>query len=123
MTEAAAGRVPFGGALATFAGTVTPRRPVIPAGTAAADVVEELYRCHGIGLIRFAMTLVGDRPTAEDVVQDAFAGLHRAVHQLSDPAKALAYLRVCVVNGCRSVHRSRRRSLTRLARELTGEEV
>jgi|HubBroStandDraft_3_1064219.scaffolds.fasta_scaffold316542_2 RNA polymerase sigma factor (sigma-70 family) len=113
MTEAAASRVPFGGVLATFADPVTLSRPVRPARMAADEVLEELYRCHGIGLIRFALTLVGDRPTAEDVVQDAFAGLHRTVHQLSDPAKALAYLRVCVVNGCRSVHRSRRRAFGR----------
>jgi RNA polymerase sigma factor (sigma-70 family) len=110
MTQVAAGRVPFGGALATLADSVTSIRPVRPARMAAGEVLEELYRCHGVGLIRFAVTLVGDRPTAEDVVQDAFAGLHRTVHQLSDPAKALAYLRVSVVNGCRSVHRSRRRA-------------
>jgi RNA polymerase sigma factor (sigma-70 family) len=52
--------------------------------------------------------LVGDKPTAEDVVQDAFAGLYRMSDRLSNPDNALAYLRVGVVNGCRSVHRSRR---------------
>jgi RNA polymerase sigma factor (sigma-70 family) len=109
MTEAVASRDPFGGAIAALADAVIPGRSVPTARTATDEVLEELYRFHGLGLIRFAVTLVGDLPTAEDVVQDAFAGLHRAAHQLSDPAKALPYLRVCVVNGCRSVHRSRRR--------------
>ena len=74
----------------------------------AGQLVAELYRAHGLALVRTAVLLVGDRPTAEDVVQDAFAGLYRMSHRLSSPDKALAYLRVSVVNGCRSVHRSRR---------------
>lgn len=74
----------------------------------ADQFVGELYRAHGLALVRTAVLLVGDRPTAEDVVQDAFAGLYRMSHRLSSPDKALAYLRVSVLNGCRSVHRSRR---------------
>jgi RNA polymerase sigma-70 factor (sigma-E family) len=74
----------------------------------AGQLVGELYRTHGLTLVRTAVLLVGDKPTAEDVVQDAFAGLYRMAHRLSSPDKALAYLRVSVVNGCRSVHRSRR---------------
>lgn len=74
----------------------------------ADQLVSDLYRAHGLTLVRTAVLLVGDRPTAEDVVQDAFAGLYRMSHRLSSPDKALAYLRVSVLNGCRSVHRSRR---------------
>jgi|HubBroStandDraft_3_1064219.scaffolds.fasta_scaffold29024_2 RNA polymerase sigma-70 factor (sigma-E family) len=76
--------------------------------TSADQLVGELYRAHGLALVRIAMLLVGDKPTAEDVVQDAFAGLYRMSDRLRDPDKALAYLRVSVVNGCRSVHRARR---------------
>jgi RNA polymerase sigma factor (sigma-70 family) len=74
----------------------------------ADQLVAELYRTHGLAVLRIALLLVGDKPTAEDVVQDAFAGLYRMSHQLSSPDRALAYLRVSVVNGCRSVHRARR---------------
>lgn len=59
-------------------------------------------------MTRLALMLTGDRATAEDVVQDAFLGLHRQWHRLDDPRNAVSYLRTCVVNGCRSVHRSRR---------------
>ena len=46
--------------------------------TVAADAVGDLYRAHGLGLIRFALMLVGDQGTAEDVVQEAFLALYRA---------------------------------------------
>lgn len=75
----------------------------------AADGVDALYREHGLGLIRFALMLTGDKQTAEDVVQDAFLGLHRNWEQVRDPASHLAYLRAAVVNGARAVHRRRGR--------------
>jgi RNA polymerase sigma factor (sigma-70 family) len=75
--------------------------------------VADLYRDHGVVLVRIALALVGDRQTAEDVVQDAFLGLYRALPRLTTPGNALAYLRASVVNGCRSVHRSRQRSFRR----------
>ena len=81
--------------------------------SAPADVVAGLYQEHGLALVRTAMMLVGDKPTAEDVVQDAFIGLYRAVPRLGNLDKALAYLRASVVNGCRSVHRARQRAFAR----------
>jgi RNA polymerase sigma-70 factor (sigma-E family) len=72
--------------------------------------VSYLFRAHGPALLRLALLLVGDQPSAEDVVQEAFIGLHRAMPRLRDQDKALPYLRVAVVNGCRSVHRARRRA-------------
>ena len=38
--------------------------------------VTALFRRHYAELVRVAVMLVGDRPTAEDVVQDVFARLH-----------------------------------------------
>jgi len=79
---------------------------MIGAGTPAASV-DDLYREHAVGLIRLAVLLVGDQATAEDVVQDAFVGLYRGWGRLRDPGNALGYLRTAVINGCRSVHRSK----------------
>ena len=73
-----------------------------------AEGLERLYREQAVAMIRLALTLTGDRATAEDVVQDAFLGLHRRWPRLDDPGNAISYLRTSVVNGCRSVHRSRR---------------
>jgi DNA-directed RNA polymerase specialized sigma24 family protein len=36
-----------------------------------------------------ALVLVGDRPSAEGVVQDAFLGLYRSLHRLRDTDKVL----------------------------------
>jgi RNA polymerase sigma-70 factor (sigma-E family) len=75
-----------------------------------ARAVDDLYRAHALGLIRFALMLTGDQTTAEDVVQDAFLGLYQGWHRVRDPSRVLGYLRTAVLNGCRSVQRSRRRA-------------
>lgn len=61
-----------------------------------------------------AKLLVGDQQSAEDVVQDVFLGLYRALPRLRDPQRILPYLRVAVVNRSRSTLRSRRRAALRL---------
>lgn len=84
-------------------------REAVPPG----QLVDELYRGHALRLTRTALLLVGDRPSAEDVVQEAFLGLFRGLGRLSDPDRAVAYLRASVLNGCRSVLRSRKRARLR----------
>ena len=56
-----------------------------PAQTSVpAEAVTALYRAHALGLIRLAVVMLGDRPAAEDVVQEAFCGLYRRWYSLSD---------------------------------------
>jgi len=76
--------------------------------------LEDLYREHRMRFVRLAILLVDDPATAEDVVQEAFTGLHRHWSGLRDENAALGYLRTAVVNGSRSVLRRRR-----TAREYT----
>jgi RNA polymerase sigma-70 factor (sigma-E family) len=78
----------------------------------AADAVTALYEAHALGLVRLAVVMLGDRPAAEDVVQEAFCGLYRRWHGLSDSTNALAYVRSSVINGCRSALRRRVRQLS-----------
>jgi RNA polymerase sigma-70 factor (sigma-E family) len=80
-----------------------------PGTTEAATGVTALYEAHASGLIRLAVIMLGNRQVAEDVVQDAFFGLYRNWSGLSDPAKALAYVRSSVLNNCRSALRGQRR--------------
>ncbi|TYB48153.1 sigma-70 family RNA polymerase sigma factor [Actinomadura chibensis] len=68
-----------------------------------------LYEAHALDLVRLALVMVGDRPTAEDVVQDSFLGLYRRWGRLKDTDKALTYLRSSVLNNCRTVLRRRGR--------------
>ena len=78
-------------------------------GTAEAPLtLEDLYRQHRMRLVRLAILLVDEPATAEDVVQEAFTGLHRHWTGLRDEAAALGYLRTAVVNGSRSVLRRRK---------------
>jgi RNA polymerase sigma-70 factor (sigma-E family) len=89
----------------------------------AAEAVTALYRAHALGLIRLAVVMLGDRPAAEDVVQEAFCGLYRRWHTLSDTGKALSYVRSSVMNGCRSVLRRRNRQQAHLADDPLGESA
>jgi RNA polymerase sigma-70 factor (sigma-E family) len=85
--------------------------------TLAADARSEvtaLYREHALGLARLAYVILGDRTGAEDVVQEAFCGLYRRFQHLSEPAKAVPYLRSSVLNGCRSQLRRSQRVLQSL---------
>jgi RNA polymerase sigma-70 factor (sigma-E family) len=68
---------------------------------------DELYQQAWWPLVRLAIGLVDDRGVAEDVVQDAFAGLYRRWDSIREPAAAIGYLRTSVVNNSRSVLRRR----------------
>lgn len=71
--------------------------------------IEELYHHRRLSLVRLAVLLVDDLPTAEDVVQDAFTALFRRHgHRLGSLDDPEAYLRTSVVNAARSVLRRRR---------------
>ncbi|HEU5472996.1 MAG TPA: SigE family RNA polymerase sigma factor [Actinophytocola sp.] len=89
-------------------------RSVPPPAPEAPLTLEDLYRTHRMRLIRLALLLVDEPATAEDVVQEAFTGLHRNWGNLRDAAAAVGYLRTAVVNGSRSVLRRRK-----TAREYT----
>jgi RNA polymerase sigma-70 factor (sigma-E family) len=86
---------------------VEPPTETLPIGLEARQHVSALYRTHALALVKLAVLMTGDQPTAEDVVQDAFLGLYRRWSALHDADKALGYLRSSVLNGCRSVHRMR----------------
>ena len=68
----------------------------------------ELYAAHRVGLGAHGGPARGRAGAAEDVVQDAFAAFATRAGAMRDPGAALGYLRVSVVNGCRSALRRRR---------------
>ncbi|HEX6934822.1 MAG TPA: SigE family RNA polymerase sigma factor [Streptosporangiaceae bacterium] len=100
--------------------------------SSAEGCVTALYQAHALGLTRLAHVMLGDKASAEDVVQEAFCGLYRNWSRLSDPSAALPYLRASVLNGCRSAIRRRRLRASKAMYEpaaasaesvvLTGEE-
>lgn len=76
-------------------------------GWGADEAVTHLYAAHYRSLVRLAALLLRDTAAAEEVVQDSFVAMHGAWRRLSDPDKALAYLRQSVVNRSRSALRHR----------------
>lgn len=86
----------------------------------AREAIAGLYELHAVAMIRLGVVMLGDRAAAEDVVQEAFCGLFRHWARLSDPAKALPYLRSSVLNGCRSALRRRRTRHDRPAGGASG---
>jgi RNA polymerase sigma-70 factor (sigma-E family) len=90
-------------------------------GASADGAVTELYEAHALGMIRLAHIMLGDRQSAEDVVQDAFCGLYRRWPNLADPASAVHYVRSAVLNRCRSV--LRRRTSSSAPHDLTGRSA
>jgi len=86
------------------------------AGAQDLTGLASLFRQHHADLVRLAVLLVRDQPTAEDVVQDVFARLHAKPGRAARSGEELAYIRAAVLNGCRSV--LRRRSVARRAGRL-----
>ncbi len=105
-----------------------PAPDAVKPGPAAAaveidDLVQDLYQTHATTFVRAANLLLRDRQSAEDVVQDAFLSLYRALPRLNDHDKILPYLRTAVLNRARSALRTRRRAAVRQAQQETQPEV
>jgi RNA polymerase sigma-70 factor (sigma-E family) len=79
------------------------------AAPAGPPVIDELYRERRLPLVRLAVLMVDDLPTAEDIVQDVFTRLYRGhgtgLDAVADPD---AYLVSAVMNAARSALRRRR---------------
>lgn len=89
----------------------------------ATAAVGELYQATAVGLIRLAYVILGDRQAAEDVVQDAFCNLFRRWDRLSHADGAEYYVRVAVLNACRSALRRRAVRSRRVLYELPAPSV
>jgi RNA polymerase sigma-70 factor (sigma-E family) len=67
----------------------------------------DLYRSHAKELVEMLWVFVGDRATAEDIVQEAFIRVHRAWPRLRDRGSLVPYLRSTAFNLARSGFRRR----------------
>lgn len=81
------------------------------AGKPAALDLEALHARHYGELVRLAALVLGDRPSAEEVVQEAFARTLENKPRMREPDRAVSYLRSAVLNGCRN--RVARRNVAR----------
>jgi RNA polymerase sigma factor (sigma-70 family) len=94
---------------ATTAITGSSPAPAPPPPPTGHPAIDELYHGRRLSLVRLAVLMVDDQPTAEDIVQDVFAALFRRhgpdLRSVSDPH---AYLTTGVMNAARSTLRRRR---------------
>ena len=93
------------------------RVPLVPVEVSVREPFDVLYQREFVGLVRLAMVLVDNQEQAEEVVQDAFAGLYLRYRVVSSP---LAYVRASVLNGSRKVLR-RRILVRRYPSQPTGD--
>src|SRR5215469_1128718 len=77
------------------------------AASDADQAITAMYITEYGSLVRMSVVLVGDVPTAEEVVQESFIAMYGAWRRLRDIDKAVSYLRRSVVNRSRSVLRHR----------------
>lgn len=111
-----------------------PASPEVPGGTAGegiadADLPEpqvlrptfvETYRHRLTPLVRLAVALTGSEEAAEDIVHDVFVRAHGRWDRIEAPD---AYLRVAVVNACRSAARRARSERIALAKQTAEPSV
>ena len=86
---------------------------------------EEIYRTHVHAVFRFAMSVAGDRATAEDLTSEAFLALHRNLKSI-DSSLLPAWLLTVVRNRARDLWRRQAvetRVLEGLAEEPQTETV
>lgn len=90
---------------------------------AGDDPLTDLYAAHWASLVRLAWLLMHDQGRAEEVVQEVFVAAHPRMGELREAGNALAYLRRCVVNGCRSTYRHQQVEDRWLRREAGSAEA
>jgi RNA polymerase sigma factor (sigma-70 family) len=94
--------------------------PAPSTGPAVALSLEDWYRQHHLDLVRLGTLACGEQAMAEDAVQEVFAAMHRKPPALRNQGNPLPYLRVAVLNRCRSGIR-RRQSGERARLRLVAE--
>jgi RNA polymerase sigma-70 factor (ECF subfamily) len=84
-----------------------------------AETIEELFAAMESPLLSYALRLVGERPLAEDIVQEAFMRLHAQFEQVREPRRWLYR----TAHNLAVNHRRRERKIIPLEVEKEGEET
>jgi RNA polymerase sigma-70 factor (sigma-E family) len=93
-------------------------RPVEPSPQILSGRLDELYRLHHLDMLRLAYLICGDRPLAEDLVQEAFVRVASRFVELRNPDAFGPYLRRTLINLCRKQFRRKRVERAYLEREV-----
>jgi RNA polymerase sigma factor (sigma-70 family) len=94
---------------------------VVETGVSDREVAaENFYRAHRARAVGWAVVLTGRSDVGEELAQDA---LLRTIDQLDGLHNPTAYLRVAVVNACRSWHRASSREDRRVVKSHRDKGV
>ena len=77
---------------------------------AAADAPADygaLYDAHHVRVLRLCRVMLGDPDDAQEICQEVFLKLHRALRDSGEPVRWEAWLTTVTVNACRDQRRSR----------------
>lgn len=77
------------------------------AAAAPSEDYGDLYRAHHARILRLCRVMLGDPDDAQEVCQDIFLKLHRALRDEREPVRWEAWLTTVAVNACRDQRRSR----------------
>ncbi len=77
------------------------------APSAAPGNYDDLYRAHRLRVLRLCRVMLGDPDDAQEVCQEVFLKLHRALHDERAPVRWEAWLTTVTLNACRDQRRSR----------------
>jgi RNA polymerase sigma factor (sigma-70 family) len=98
-------------------GTLMTLTPVKQTAAPAIEVAD-LYERHSAGLRRWAIALVGNIESAEEIVQDAFVSLQQRGQTVDQP---MAYLNQTVLNLARTTMRRQRRTPIAVPKECADD--
>lgn len=101
-------------------GDDTPHALIVRLQEADASAITLVYQQHHVAVRAFAQRLIGDIEAAEDLVQDVFVALPRAVARFRGDSSLRTFLVSIAVNHAKNHVRAaarRRAALGRLARE------
>jgi len=76
-----------------------------------ADALTRVYLTYKDRLLALAVSLSGDRATAEDALHDVFVNLASSAHSMRIQTNLRAYLSTCVANRIRNVQRRANRQV------------
>lgn len=77
-----------------------------------------LYRAHGHLVLRRARALLGNEADAQEALQDVFAGIVRAPHELERAASPVGWLYQATTHLCLNLLRNRRTGARLLERQV-----
>ena len=81
---------------------------------------EQVYLTHGGRLKSIAFRILGNRPDAEDAVQETFLKLYRGIEAFHAESNLGTWLCRILINACHDVERKRRREAEPKPEEKTG---